>query len=233
MQINDGLPPPPGVYAFAVVGGEPHVRVLFGDGLQVFGAVRSGTHWHRIVGARDDEARALRNVAGGQIEIGDGGLLLRWCVYSYAWPEDGPRGVVVGGDTLKETLSRSRHVPLPLDRLWVACKSDLPEFRDALGSDLSVLQELQASGRLQFVLMSEVIFKASRISESKYARAAECVGYTRHALDAFAQPRQHDLLTRVAIFTFFPTTRGSLQRAGLFSSFGALSFCILVCSGAA
>ena len=198
------------MYAFAAVGGEPHVRVLFGDELQVFGAVGSGTYWHRIVGARDDDAAsfdALRDVAGGQIEIGAQGILLRWCVHSYAWSVDGVLGVVVGGDTLKETLGRGRHAPLPLDRLWMACKSDHPEFRDALGSDPSTLQDLQASGRLQFVSKSEIVFKASRISEATYAKAAECVASAQRALDAFAQaaPSQPRMTCEHGAFpTFFP-----------------------------
>ena len=61
------------MYSFAAVGGEPHVRVLFGDELQVFGAVGRGTHWHRLVGARDEDVRAMTQasalVAGGQIEV--------------------------------------------------------------------------------------------------------------------------------------------------------------------
>ena len=125
------------------------------------------------------------------VQVGDEGVLLRWCVYSYALRVDCERAgdslVVVGGNTLKETLSRSRRVPLPLERLWVACESDHPEFRTALGSDPSVLQDLQASGRVQFVSKLEIVFKATRVSEPTYAHAAECVFSTRRAFDAFAQ----------------------------------------------
>ena len=62
--------PPRGVYAFASASGEPHVRVLIGDGEpQVFGV---GAGWHRIVGARDDCATELAQLraAGRQRLVG-------------------------------------------------------------------------------------------------------------------------------------------------------------------
>ena len=67
----------------------------------------------------DTVCRTQAGVAGGQIELGAQGVLLRWCVTSYTWSVESGESFVLGGDTLKQTLSGGRHVPLPLDRLWV------------------------------------------------------------------------------------------------------------------
>ena len=76
-------------------------------------------------------------VAGGQIEIGDEGVLVRWCVTSYAWPAmTGGADVTLGGDTLKQTLARGRHVPLPLDRLWVVRRPE-PLLNSCVGETVS------------------------------------------------------------------------------------------------
>ena len=113
------------MYAFAAVSGQPHVRVLFGDELPTF---RRGTNWHRIVGVRDDDAiglDAFRDVAGGQIEIGDGGALLRWCVYSYAWPVDG-KYVVLGAAPLRPTLGGAFlcHISVVSSPIWTIDRSN-------------------------------------------------------------------------------------------------------------
>ena len=60
-------------------------------------------------------------------------------------------------------------------------------LRDAVSSEPSVLHELHASGRLQFISQSAIAWKATTVFEPTFTYAAECVANARKALDAFAR----------------------------------------------
>ncbi|KAJ1452688.1 hypothetical protein M885DRAFT_619666 [Pelagophyceae sp. CCMP2097] len=159
--------PPRGLYAFAHVAGEPFVRARVDGG----GDARQ---WHALVGARDgDDVDRLAetcgaSVGGGKLDVSDGGTLLRWFVDAGA--DDGPAD---------RALGHARHVPLPLDLLWLLCAGEralaqwVPDGR--------ARDDLRASGRLQALSARHVAVKVSTVDAKTYARALGTVHAARQA----------------------------------------------------
>ena len=81
-----------------------------------------------------------------------------------------------------------------------ACERSDPDLRDAISSKPAVLQELHASGRLQFISESTIAWKATTVFEPTYTYAQECVRHARQALEAFS-PGSARCISVLARFT--------------------------------
>ncbi|KAH8068953.1 hypothetical protein JL720_12162 [Aureococcus anophagefferens] len=131
---------PPGTYAFAHAPGESAIRVGVGERFERLGALggeetREHAAWYALVGLGGADLLArydhdfvalhddLRCVAGGTLEVGEGGSLERWVVANTYVDEP------------CECLALASRVPLPLDKLWIAYYSNVGDFGALLARD--------------------------------------------------------------------------------------------------
>ena len=106
--------------------------------------------------------------AGGTLELGNGGALLRWCVFSN-----------VGLDCSSAVIE-ARRVPLPFEKLWLVSfnlDTKLPRWLP----DAARRAALEASGVLQYTSDVDVVVKATSLDSAAYRAAKRSLDAARAA----------------------------------------------------
>ena len=171
-RVGDfGGEPEPGVYLFACAGdvkGELRLLLEDRDAPRVFG--RGAGNWWPLVGLPRPGETLDRAAAaagpGGALDVGGGGQVLRWCLYS-------PFGAAGAEDDQARCARGAARVPLPPERLWFAGYSvgrPPPWLPDADRRD-----ELEAMGRLQHTSDVDVVVKATSVDDGAYRRSKAAV----------------------------------------------------------